>query len=289
MKNTVLVTGATGSIGSLLIPELVKSGVSVHAFVRNATKAAHLSAQGVILFEGEFSDQQALNRATEGVDAVLAITPANPLAVEQGEAILKAALNAGTPYYLRISAIGAASDAPTANGRFHYQSDQTLIASGLPYTILRPHFFMQNLFASVETIKTEGNMYWGVGDGKIGMIDIRDIVDSCVSLLLRGGHEGKIYTPTGPATLSFHDIAGIIAKSLNKSVQYVPVSIESVGASLKEIGLNEWDAQLMMDYSRAYASGWGDFVNDDVKTITGQLPRSFAQFNNEILSKVLKN
>jgi uncharacterized protein YbjT (DUF2867 family) len=289
MNNTVLVTGATGSIGSLVIPELIKRGVAVRAYVRNTDKASNLSARGATLFEGDFSDQQALNRAAAGTDAVLAITPANPNAVEQGEAILKATLNAGTPYYVRISAIGAAPDAPTANGRLHYQSDQALIASGLPYTILRPHYYMQNLFASAPTIKADGNMYWGMGDGKLGMIDIRDIADACVSLLVQGGHEGKIYTPTGPATISFHDIASIIAESLGKPVQYIPISIETVGAAIREAGWGDWGAQVMMDYSRAYAAGWGDFVNNDVKTITGQQPRSFAQFNEEILSGALKN
>lgn len=289
MKNTVLVTGATGSIGSLVIPELIKSGVAVRSYVRNTAKASHLSAQGVTLFDGDFSDQQALNQAAAGVDAVLAITPANPNAVEQGEAILKAALNAGTPYYVRISAIGAAPDAPTANGRLHYQSDQALIASGLPYTILRPHFYMQNLFASAATIKADGNMYWGMGAGKLGMIDIRDIADVCVSVLIQGKHEGKIYNPTGPATISFHEIAAIISKSLNKPVQYIPVSVEAVGAALREAGWDEWSIQLMMDYAKAYAAGWGDFVNNDVKIITGQEPRSFAQFNTEILSRALKN
>lgn len=289
MNNTVLVTGATGNIGSLVIPELVKRDVSVRAYVRDTAKASPLSEQGVTLFEGDFSDQQALNRAAAGVDAILAITPANPKAVEQGEVILKAARNAGTPYYVRISAIGAAPDAPTANGRLHYQSDQALIASGLPFTILRPHFFMQNLFASVETIKSEGNLYWGMGDGKLGMIDIRDIADCCVSLLLHGGHEGKIYTPTGPASISFHDIAGIISKSLDKPLKYIPISREAVGTALREAKWDEWSIQLMMDYARAYAAGWGDFVNDDVETITDHPPRSFAQFNDEILSRALKN
>lgn len=289
MKNTVLITGATGNIGSLVIQQLAKKEITLRAYVRNTEKASHLKELGVTLVEGDFSDQQALNRAADGVDAILAITPANPNAVEQGEAILKAALNAGKPYYLRLSAIGAAPDAPTANGRFHYQSDQALINSGLPFTILRPHFYMQNLFGAVESIKAEGKMYWGMGDGKLGLIDVRDIADCFVALLQNSGHEGRIYTPTGPASISFHDIADIISKSLDKSVQYVPVPNEAVGASLKEAGWDDWSAQLMMDYSKAYASGWGDFVNDDVETITGKQPRSFAQFTDEILSYALKN
>ncbi len=114
---------------------------------------------------------------------------------------------------------------------------------------------MQNLFVSVETIKTDGNMYWGMDDGKLGMIDVRDIADCCASLLLNSGHEGKIYTPTGPATISFQDIADIISNGLGKPVKYVPISIEAVGEAIRNAGWGEWGAQVMMDYSRAYPGG----------------------------------
>ena len=156
MGKTILVTGATGNIGGVVVPQLLDAGATVHAYVRNPEKAGQLAEKGVKLFEGDFKDQEALNRAAEGVDAVLAITPAGPEAPAQGQVILNAALNSGTPDYLRLSAIGAAPDAPTENGRLHYESDKALMDSGLSYTILRPHFFMQNMFGILESIKAEG-------------------------------------------------------------------------------------------------------------------------------------
>ena len=289
MKKTILVTGATGNIAGFVIPQLIKAGVTVHAYVRDTGTAAHLAEMGAKLFEGDFSNQEALNKAAQGVDAVLAITPANPEAVAQGEVVLNAALSWGSsPYYVRLSAIGAAPDAPTANGRLHYESDQALINSGLPYTILRPHYFMQNLFASVGTIQSEGNMYLGMGDGSLGLIDVRDIADSFVSLLLNGGHQNKIYTPTGPESITFKDMAEIISKGIGKPVNYVSIPIEAVGEAIVEAGWGEWGAQVMMDYSKAYSEGWGDFTKDDVETVTGNKARSFQQFFNEVLSLGLK-
>ena len=132
-------------------------------------------------------------------------------------------------------------------------------------------------------------MYWGMGDGKLGMIDVRDIADCCVSLLLNTGYEGKIYTPTGPATITFQDIANIISNGLGKPVNYIKMSIEAVGDAIRKAGWGEWGARVMMDYSKAYADGWGNFINDDVETITGQKPRSFQQFYDEVLSFALKS
>ena len=256
----------------------------MHAYVRDTNKAQYLADLGAVLFQGDFSDQQALNNAAEGVDAILAITPAGPEAIEQGKVVLNAALNSGSPYFVRLSAIGAAEDAPTENGRSHYASDKMLIESGLLYSILRPHYFMQNLFANVSTIASEGNMYLGMGEGSLGMIDVRDIADSFVSILLNGGQKNKIFTPTGPESITFAQAAQIISSGLGKTVNYVPISIEEVGKAIIDAGWGEWGANVMMDYSRAYANGWGDFTNTDVEHITGKTARSFKQFFDEVLS-----
>jgi uncharacterized protein YbjT (DUF2867 family) len=283
MTKKILVTGATGNIGSLVLPKLLETGVEVHALVRNEEKALKLEELGVKTFVGDYGSQEMLVQAAQNVDAVLAITPPGPDAVEQGEAIIQAAFSSGSPHLVRISAIGAAPDAPTENGRLHYESDKLLMNSGLSYTILRPHFFMQNLFMSVDTIKADGNMYWGMGEGSLGMIDVRDIVDCAVEVLVNGGHKNKIYNPTGAASISIYDAAEIISKSIDKTVNYVPVPIEAVGDAIRKAGWGEWGALAMMDYSKAYSEGWGDFVNDDVETITGNKSRSFQQFFDEVM------
>jgi len=283
MSKKILVTGATGNIAGFTIPQLINGGVTVHAYVRNIEKASRFAELGAELFEGDFSDQDALNRAAEGVDSVLAITPAGPEAVKQGQVVLNAALSSGSPYYVRLSAIGAAPDAPTDNGKLHYESDKAVIESGLSYTILRPHYFMQNIFGNVEAKKSEGKMYLGMGDGSLGMIDVRDIADIFAALLLKGGHENEIYNPTGPESITFADAAGIISEGIGKEVNYVPIPVEAVGEFILKAGWGEWGARVMMDYSKAYSEGWGDFINNDVETITGRKARGFRQFFDEVL------
>jgi uncharacterized protein YbjT (DUF2867 family) len=284
MSKKVLITGATGNIATLVIPALIENGITVRAFVRNAKKAESLEKLGVEIFTGDLSDQQSINEAAKGMDAVLSITAAGPNAIPQASAITKAAQQAGVKHLVRMSAIKAAEDAPTENGRSHFKSDKEIMDSGIAYTILRPHFFMQNLFMSVPTILEQGNMYWGMGQGKLGMIDVRDIADCIVTLLTNGGHEGKIYNPTGASSITFTEAAAIIAKGIVKPVHYIPIPIAAVGEALRSMGQGEWVAQLMMDYSKAYSEGWGDYTNDDVKTITGHKARSFQQFFDEVMS-----
>lgn len=288
MTKKILVTGATGNIAGIVIPQLVAKGILVNAFVRNKANAEKIKLPGVEIFEGDYSNQDSLNSAAKGTDAVLSITAANSNAVNQASAILKAAELAGTEFILRISAIGAAKDAPTANGRLHFETDTEIMSSGLKYTILRPHFFMQNVFMSVPTIIEQGNIYWAMGDGRLGLVDVRDIADCAVNIIINRGHDGKIYTPTGPESIDFTKIAAIISEKLGKQVNYVNVTFEAVGKAITDMGLDKWFASVMVDYSKAYSQNWGNYTTGDVENITGHKARSFAQFFDEVMSYALK-
>ena len=283
MSKKVLVTGATGTIGGFTVPQLIEKGLSVRVFVRNAEKAAPLKKLGAELFIGEFSNTAQLDAAMTGVDAVLSITPPAADGYENASAITQAAKKAGVKQFVRVSVIGAAKDGPTDNVRQHFKTDEEIIASGLTYTLLRPNFFMQNIFMSVPSIGAEGNMYWGMGEGKIGMIDARDIADAATSILVNGGHENKIYPLCGATSIDFSEVAAVISKGLGKQVNYIAVPPVAVRESLISMGMGEWFGQVMMDYSKAYSEGWGDILNDNMKLITGNPSRSFQEFFNEVM------
>ncbi len=290
MSKKILITGATGSVAGLTIQSILAKSkdVSLRAYVRNPDRAENLKNLGIELVQGDFENQDALNKAAEGMDAVFSLTIANENADKQGIAITKAAKHAGVKHLVRNSAIGAAADAPTENGKLHFATDEDIIASGLTYTIFRPHFFMQNLFYALQTIKEQGNMYWGMGDGKLGLVDVRDLADSYAEVLVNGGHENKIYTPTGPESISFYDMSKIISDSWGKPVTYVPVSPDNIYDSLKGMGADDFSARLMKQYSIAYGNNWGNFVNDDVESVTGHKSRSFKQFVDEVMLPALK-
>jgi len=91
-------------------------------------------------------------------------------------------------------------------------------------------------------------------------------------------HHGKIYTPTGPQSISFAEGAEQLRQVLGREVRYVPVADEAARTNLLETGMPEWIVELQVEYGQAYASGWGDFTTSDFQDVVGRRPRSFADF-----------
>ena len=282
MTNTgkILVTGATGNVGSLLIPDLTGLGADVRALVRDESKAQGLKDAGIEVVVGDLDKPDTLDAAFRGVDSVLLITPPNPNQIIQAKNGIQAAKRAGTPFVFRLSAGGVREmpgTLPRVSGQ-HDEIDGILKASGLPYNIIRPTLFMQMTMMAAQTVASEGVVYMAVKDGKIGMIDVRDVVDVAVKVLTEDGHEGKTYALTGPASISFHDVAAGLSKALGKQVNYVDVPLEAAREGMIGVGLPEWIADAMGEYTTAWSEGYGDFTTPDVEKLTGRPARSYETF-----------
>jgi uncharacterized protein YbjT (DUF2867 family) len=279
-KQTVLITGANGAVSSALIDALEGSELKLRALVRDPAKASRLGARGIEVVRGDLDDAESLKAAFDGVDALWLLTAVGPRAPENSMNALWAARQAGVKRVVRMSAIGAAHDAPTRNGRLHALSDAEVEASGLSWTILRPHFFMQNMLGSAASIAAQGAFYWAMGEGRLGMVDVRDIGETAARILRddAASHHGKVYTPTGPDSISFAQVAKELGAALGRDVSYVPVSLDAAREAMLGMGMPAWVVGMMVEYSRAYASGWGDFTTRHVEEVTGKKARSFASF-----------
>jgi uncharacterized protein YbjT (DUF2867 family) len=279
MAKTILITGATGNISSGILRNLKGSGHNLRALVRHPDKAEGLGKQGVDVRIGDLEKPWTLAPAFEGADTVWLLGPPGPRAPEQSSNGLWAARQAGVKHIVRMSAVGAAFNAPTINSRLHALSDAEVAASGIPYTILKPHFFAQNLLMmAAGSVAQEGAMYVAMGEGRIGIIDSRDISDFAAHVLTHPGHEGKTYTLTGPASVNMHQVAEAIGKGVGKPVKYVPVPVEAAQQAMTGMGMDPWMVNLLVDYMKAYGSNWGDFANGEFQAVTGKPPRSIEQF-----------
>ena len=287
LSRKILVPGATGNIGSQLVPKLAAhEGIEVRAMVRDEAKAASLKEAGAELSIGLYEEADSVGAAVEGIDTMVLITAPNPDAHEQASAVLSAAKDAGVRKVVRMSAIGASIDGPTDNTRLHGQTDDLVQSSGLAHVILRPHFFMQNLFGSAESIAGDGNMYLGMGDGKLGMVDVRDVVDSAEQSVISDDYDGQILTLTGRNSITLHEAANVLSEAMGRTVNYVPVSPDMVEQSLRDLW-GPWGAKVMRDYSQAYSDNWGDFTTDAVQKLTGHPSRSFEDFAKEVMAPAL--
>jgi uncharacterized protein YbjT (DUF2867 family) len=280
MKRTILLTGATGAVSTTLLQALEGADVSLRALVRDPSKAQALTARGVAVVQGDLDDPESLPRAFEGVNDLWLLNAVSPRQPENSMNAVWAARRAGVERVVRMSAIGAAHDAPSRNGRLHALSDAELIASGLKYTILRPHFFMQNLLGMAPSIKADGAFYWDMGQGKLGMIDVRDIGAFAARVLTSAPeqHHGKIYTLTGPASVTFDDAAAALGQALGKPVRYVAVPHEAARKAMLDQGFPSWLAGMMIEYATAYSENWGNFTTPHVQEVVGRPPYSIADF-----------
>lgn len=281
---TIAVTGATGNVAPQIMTLLRQGGNHVRAVVRNPSKAAALSAQGIEIVEADLSRPRTLEHAFDGVDAVMAIAPPGPLAPQQASAVTWAARQAKVGHVVRLSAFGAAHDAPTVNSRLHALSDVELERSGLAYTLLRPHFFMQNLFMAAESVAKEGAMYLAMGEGRMGMIDVADIAAVAAHVLTTPGHLGKTYVMTGPASVNMHQVADAFTQAVGKPIRYVPIPVAALDQGMAGMGMDEFTRTLLCDYFTAYSNNWGDAVTDEVPRLLGRPARSIADFAQAVAS-----
>ncbi|MET8234280.1 SDR family oxidoreductase [Micromonospora sp. NPDC005298] len=269
---TILITGATGTVSREVLRNLA-GRQPVRALVRDLSRAPRLD--GVDYTVGDLDSPATLTAAFQGVTTLWLLTPMGPAAPSQSMNAVWAARQAGVRHIVRLSAIGAAHDAPTRNGRLHALSDAELQASGIAWTILRPSFFMQNLLAS----KAGEHLYGVFGDARVGAVDVRDIAAVGAEILIAPErHEGMVYTPTGPESITLDEAAHDIAEALGEPVRYVPQTAEQIRDNLLRAGLDTWSAEVLAEYRVAYGSGWGDFTTDHVARVAGRPPRSFAQF-----------
>lgn len=277
----ILVIGGTGRIGGEVVRLLQDQGEAFTAMVRSRGKAETLQSQGVETVIGDLADLASLVPVMKGVASLFLLTPGVADQADLQLNAIEAAESAGVGFIVKVSALGADPDSPIKIQRDHAEVEECLTASGVPHTLLRPGSFMQNLLASAGSIREAGEFYGSSGDGKIAMIDSRDIATVATAVLTGEGHAGSIYTLTGPEALSNPEVSGVLSAELGRDVRYVNVPGEAFGRGLLEAGLPEWLVHDLLMLDEAYASGEDDPVTDDVARVTGQPARPFAEFVRE--------
>lgn len=276
MSRTVLITGATGTVSTALMNALAGTGVRLRALVRDESRAPRGAETAV----GDLDDPKTLPPAFEGVQDLWLLTPNSPRAPENSMNALWAARRAGVERVVRLSVIGAAPDAPNRSGRLHALSDQELEHSGLRWTVLRPHWFMQNLLNEADDIAATGTFSLNMDTARVGMIDVHDIAACAARVLLDGPdrHHGRTYTLTGPRSLTFDEVAAELSRAWGRPITYLPVSDEAKRKALLGHGMPAWVADMLEEYAQAYATGWGDLTTDTVAALLGRPPRDVADF-----------
>jgi uncharacterized protein YbjT (DUF2867 family) len=174
--------------------------------------------------------------------------------------------------------MGAAPNVDSELLRLHAETDGILRNSGMPYTIVQPNSFYQNMLSSAGTIKSQGAFYLPLKNAAQSTVDIRDISAVAAKTLVEDGHEGKAYVITGPEALTFQKAAETLSKVLGRNIQYVDVPLSAAADGMRKAGMPEWDVRVVSELLDYFASGAAATVTDTVPRLLGRPAISFEQF-----------
>lgn len=279
-KETILITGATGTVGKELVKELANYDVHIRAGVHSVVKGENLKKYpDVDLCDIDFSRPETIQAAFTGVDKVFMITPFSYNQVEMGKALTDAAKACGVKHLVKLSARGAQAEPGIQLGRWHRVVEKYIEQSGLPYTHLRPSNFMQNFINySGDSILNEGKIYMPLGSGKIPYIDARDIAAVGAKVITEEGHKGQTYDLTGPEDLSLEDVAHILSEETGKTITYVDVPEEAARHAMSQQHMPDWMVNAMMELHTIGKAGYAAGTTNHVEQITGCPARTFSRF-----------
>ncbi|NML40821.1 SDR family oxidoreductase [Chitinophaga sp. G-6-1-13] len=276
---TILITGATGNVGTQLVKKLAAAQVPFKAIVRNGDNNEYLKSLPLAeIIHADLADEVAIGKALQGMEKAFLLTNSS----EQAEALqlnfVTAAHAAGVKHIVKLSQFAAAEQSFVRFLRYHARVENKIRELGMAYTFLRPNLYMQGLLAFADYIKKDGQFYAAVGNAAISAVDVRDIAAVAACALTEAGHENKIYDITGGEAVTHYQVADIFTKVLGKPVKFIDVSPEQMEGAVRAAGFPEWQVGgLIEDYAH-YARNEAAVVSNAVPEVTGHAAISFEQF-----------
>lgn len=273
----ILITGATGNIGRELIPLLLESGQAIRVLVRDERKVAHLDAC-VERAVGDLDKPETLLPAVRGAERVFLVT----YETRQDLHLLEAAKRAGVRHIVKLSTLEA-TDHKIQVGKWHYEREDLIRASGLDWTFLRPGMFMSNTIEWwAESIKGQGSVFFPGGKkGKVAPIDPRDVARVTAATLTGSGHNGQAYELTGPELFTIGEMVQVIARVLGKPIQYMDIPPIAAKLFMLKAGMDKALVNALMEMLRTLRRNEGAIITDTVERVTGRPPRTFEAWCRE--------
>ena len=247
----ILVTGASGQLGKLVIAYLLKTtpASQIAATVRNSKAAAELSAQGVEVFAADYTKPETLDAAFAGVSRLLLI-PSSEVGQRfpQHRNAIEAAKRAGVKLIAYTSVLHAETS-PLGLAEEHRQTEALLRTSGVPFAVLRNGWYTENYTASIPAALAHGVLLGCAGDGRIASATRADYAEAAAAVLTAGEDQaGRVYELAGDELYTLAQLAAEIARQSGKPVAYQNLPEADYKGALLGAGLPEGLAALLADF-----------------------------------------
>src|SRR6185295_10761286 len=269
----ILVTGATGSIGSELVQLLSARGHPLRALVRNPARGETLRP-GMEIAQGDLSRPETLPGALAGAEKLFAMFYAHDIP-SLAPPLFDAARRAGVRHVVFLSSATIRIQPPAKIGSWHLAGEEALKATGLAFTMLRPGNFDTNVLGWAGTIRGQGKVFVPFADSRSAPIDQRDIAAVAAAALTGPGHEGKTYVLGGPEVLTPRRQVELIAAAIRRPIELVEVPEAGARAGMMKGGMTEEMANAVLELMRSGDGEAHDLVTTAVRDLTGAPARTF--------------
>ncbi|MGC9670503.1 SDR family oxidoreductase [Planosporangium sp. 12N6] len=273
----IVVTGATGHLGRLIVESLSRRGVPADQIVatgRDVAKISDLAERGVVVKQADYNDIDSLRAAFAGADKLAFVSGSEAgQRVPQHRNVVAAAKDAGVGLVAYTSIANAETSSLILAGE-HKATEQEIIASGLPYVFLRNSWYIENYTPQLPTYLEHG-IVGAAGDGKVSAATRADYAEAAAAALTTDGHANKVYE-LGGAPFTMADLAAEVSKQSGKQVTYTDLPVEKYTEVLVGLGLPEQFAAVLADGDRGLAQGELYVEDNDLEQLIGRKPTSLA-------------
>jgi uncharacterized protein YbjT (DUF2867 family) len=272
----ILITTGAGKVGQHVITQLAQRKIPARAGFHSQAKASAVREPGIEGVVLDFESPESRAAAFKGIDTLFLVTPGTPFQGGQEEKLLAEAKKVGVKRIVKLS--GKISERHTAGfSVWNSEAERRIKASGIPYTILRANFFMQNLFTCAEPIK-QGGFTMGPATQSPALVDTRDIAAMVVAALTEEGHTGKTYDVNGPELLDGHAQAAVFSKVLGRPVKYQDVTVDQFVKYLQSVGMPDWMVEAFRVVAESDNTDRSEQSSADIERVLHRKPGTLEQF-----------
>lgn len=273
-----LITGATGTVGTLVTQRLIERGERPRIFIRDRSKAEGLYGDKVEIFTGDLAKAETMIAALTGSDVVFLVNSGEHLAAHD-KATAEAAKAAGVKRLVKLSSFDA--NVQVGTGIWHATGEKAIRESGIAFTFVQPSGFMSNALFWAKGICEAGVLRSCTGDGKISFIHPRDIADVSVAALTSDKLAGQALPLTGPESLSYREMGARIGAKIGKAVRFEPISEQEVRLRMAASGDSGAEIDAHLSIYRGIRDGKLAEMTDTIERILGRKPLTFDQWIEE--------
>ena len=278
----ILVTGATGRVGYHLLEALADARADATAMVRVEAKGLDLPGPGENLV-GTFDEPPAPEQL-QGFDRVFLLSPSSEAQAELEIAFIDALVAAGHgPHVVKVAAHGFLD--PGCDVRFmrsHREIARHLDATSLPVSYLAPAPYLEMLLPAAQAIRQEATLYAPAGHGHVGFVAAADVADAAAQLLIRpvpaAGDEPRVFTLTGPESLTYPEVASRISAVFARQVRYSSQEEDRAREELLGSGLAPWDVEGLLELFAWIRGGGAGQLTSHVREVTRHAPRGLTDW-----------